>query len=119
MTPDEAVSLIISEARADGDSLLAQVREGQDPGRERMRTLVSALRTIFNSLSRQAELDRQLAAALFALGSDLPLTISALASRGQIWRREFMEDEVYQLLMGVQGIFEDRWPEPEQPETIH
>lgn len=119
MTPDEAVSLIISEARPDGDSLLAHVREGQDPGSLRMQTLVSALRTIFNSLGKRAQLDRPLAAALFALGSDLPLTISALASRGQTWRREFMEDEVYQLLMGVQGIFEDRWPEPEPPETIH
>jgi hypothetical protein len=119
MKPEDAVSLIISEARADGESLLAGVREGRDPGRERMSQLIHALRTVFNSLTKQAELDRHLAAALFALGSDLPLTISSLASKGQTWRREFMEDEVYELLMGVQGIFEDRWPEPEPPETIH
>lgn len=119
MTPEDAVSLIISEARADGDSLLSSVREGLDPGQERMRRLISALRTVFNSLTKRAELDRHLAAALFTLGSDLPLTISSLASKGQTWRRGFMEDEVYELLMGVQGIFEDRWPEPEPPETIH
>lgn len=119
MTPEDAISLIIAESRADEDSLLSSVREGRDPGRERMRQLISALRTVFNSLSKQAELDRHLAAALFTLGSDLPLTISSLASKGQAWRREFMEVEVYELLMGVQGIFEDRWPEPEPPETIH
>ena len=119
MTTEDAVALIISEARADGDSLLASVREGLDPGRERMRQLISALRTVFHALSKQAELDRHLAAALFTLGSDLPLTISSLASKGQIWRKEFMEIEVYELLMGVQGIFEDRWLEPEPTETIH
>jgi hypothetical protein len=120
MNPDDAVALIIREARADGDSLLAGVREGLDPGPERMRQLISALRTVFRSVSRQAELDRQLAAALFTLGSDVPLTISSLASKGMAWRREFMEEEIYELLMGVQGIFEDRWLEPEpSDETIH
>jgi hypothetical protein len=120
MSTDDAVALIISEARADGDSLLASVREGNDPGPERMGRLISALRTVFRAVARQAELDRQLAAALFTLGSDVPLTISALASKGQAWRREFMEEEIYELLMGVQGIFEDRWPEPEpSDDTVH
>ena len=119
MNAEDAVALIISEARADGDSLLASVRQGHDPGQERMRQLVRALRTVFHSLDKQAELDRHLAAALFTLGSDVPLTISSLASKGQIWRREFMETEVYELLMGVQSIFEDRWLETEPPETVH
>jgi hypothetical protein len=119
MSTEDAIALIISEARADGKSLLDSVRNGVDPGRERMLQLISALRTVFHSLSKQAELDRHLAAALFALGSDLPLTISSLASKGLIWRKEFMEEEVYELLMGVQGIFEDRWLEPEPTETIH
>jgi hypothetical protein len=119
MNTEDAVALIISEARAGGDSLLANVRQGLDPGRERMRELISALRTVFHSLDKQAELDRHLAAALFTLGSDVPLTISSLASRGQMWRKEFMEEEVYELLMGVQSIFEDRWLEPETTETIH
>jgi hypothetical protein len=119
MTPEDAVTLIISEARADGDSLLACVREGLDPGQERMRRLITALRVIYQTLSKQAELDRHLAAALFTLGSDFPLTISSLASKGQSWRKGFMEEEVYEMLMGVQGIFEDRWPEPDSTETIH
>ena len=59
------------------------------------------------------------AAALFTLGSDVPLTISSLASKGQVWRRGFMEDEVYELLMGVQSIFEDKWLQPEPTETVH
>ena len=119
MNPEDALVLIISEARADGDSLLASVRNGEDPGAGRMRKLISALQTVFHSLKGQAELDRHLAAALFTLGSDVPLTISSLASKGQSWRRGFMEDEVYELLMGVQSIFEDRWLQPEPTETIH
>jgi hypothetical protein len=119
MSTDDAVALIISEARNSGSGLLISLRNGEDPGTERMRQLVSALRTIFDALHGQAELDRQLAAALYTLGSDVPLTISALASKGQSWRREFMEVEVYELLIGVQSIFEDRWFETESAETVH
>jgi hypothetical protein len=119
MKEEDAIALIIAEARAEGDSLLASVRQGQDPGHERMRQLILALRTVFDALGKQAELDRHLAAALFTLGSDVPLTISSLASKGQTWRREFMETEVYELLMGVQSIFEDRWLDAEPTETVH
>ncbi|MBA3765674.1 MAG: hypothetical protein H0W99_01550 [Acidobacteria bacterium] len=120
MNPEDAVALIISEARASGDSLLTSVRKGEDPGAERMRQLILALRTVFQSVNGQAELDRHLAAALFTLGSDVPLTISALATKGQSWRRGFMETEVYELLMAVQSIFEDKWLGAEEPtETVH
>ncbi len=120
MSLEDAVALIISEARASGgDGLLVSVRNGEEPGAERMRQLISALRTVFDSLHGQAELDRQLAAALFTLGSDVPLTISSQASKGQSWRKSFMEQEVYELLMGVQSIFEDRWLEPGPTETVH
>lgn len=120
MSLEDAVALIISEARASGgSSLLVSVRNGEDPGAERMRQLNAALRTVFDSLHGQAELDRQLSAALFTLGSDVPLTISSQVSRGLIWRKGFMEEEVYELLMGVQSIFEDKWFEPEPVEIIH
>lgn len=119
MSPGEAVALTISEARPDGDSLLASVRNGEDPGPERMRRLILALRTIYDSLGGQVELDRSLAAALFTLGSDVPLTISSLATQGHNWRRGFIEIEVYELLMGVQSIFEDSWLAPEPTETVH
>ena len=120
MNLEDAVVLIVSEARSSGDSLLTSVRNGEDPGAERMRQLILALRTVFQSLNGQAELDRHLAAALFTLGSDVPLTISSLATKGQSWRRGFMETEVYELLMAVQSIFEDRWIGAEEPtETVH
>ena len=117
MSEGEAVALIISEARSGGDSLLASVRDGEDPGPERMSRLVSALAVIFHSLGGRGEIDRRLASALFTLGSDVPLTISALANRGHVWRKGFMEREVYELLVGVQSIFEDRGFEAE--ETVH
>lgn len=119
MSLEESVALIISEASPDGDSLLASVRRGEEPGVERMRGLISALGTVFRSLKGYTELDRNLAAALFILGSDVPLTISSLASKGHAWRSGFMEDEIYELLMGVQSIFEDKGFEPEQPEVVH
>ena len=115
MNPEEAIALIISE----GDSLLASVRGGEDPGAERMSRLVSALAVVFHSLSGQTEIDRKLASALFTLGSDVPLTISSLASKGHVWRKGFMESEVYELLVGVQSIFEDRGFEAEAGETVH
>ena len=119
MTLEESVAVIISEASPNGDSLLASVRRGEDPGVERMRLLISALATAFLALKGYPQLDRNLAAALFTLGSDVPLTISSLASKGHAWRSRFMEDEIYELLMGVQSIFEDKGFEPEQPEVIH
>ncbi|HEX8708278.1 MAG TPA: hypothetical protein VF723_08555 [Pyrinomonadaceae bacterium] len=119
MSPEDAAALIISEAGTSRDGLLPVVRNGQDPGEERMRRLISALWTVYHSLVGRTELDRNLAAALFTLGSDVPLTISALASKGVSWRRGFMETEVYELLMAVQSIFEDRWLETEPTETIH
>ena len=119
MSLKEAVELIISEAHASGKDLPGTIRRGEDPGTERMLELISALGTIFESLDGQTELDRRLAAALFTLGSDVPLTISSLASRGQSWRRDFMEDEVYRMLTGVQSVFEGRRLDPDTTETIH
>ena len=119
MSEEEAVALIISEARSEGDSLLASVRGGRDPGAERMRRLVSALAVVYHSLGGRPEIERRLASALFTLGSDVPLTISSLASKGHGWRKGFMEEEVYELLVGVQSIFEDREFEADAGETVH
>lgn len=115
MTAEEAIELITSEA----DSLLATVSGGDDPGPERMRRLISALAVAFHSFSGRGEIDRRLASALFTLGSNVPLTISSLANRGHVWRKGFMEEEVYELLVGVQSIFEDRTFEAEAGETVH
>lgn len=119
MSEEEAVALIISEASADGDGLLVSVRSGEDPGAERMRRLVSALAVLYHSLRGQGVIDRRLASALFTLGSDVPLTISSLAGKGHSWRKGFMENEVYELLVGVQSIFEDREFEAEADGTVH
>ena len=119
MNLEEALSIIFSEARADGEGLLVTVKGGDDPGAARMSELNSALGLLFQSLEGQTELNRRLAAALFTLGSDVPLTISSWASKGHLWRKDFMEGEVYEMLMWVQSIFEGKWLEPEQAETVH
>ena len=119
MSEEEAVALVISEAHADEESLLASVRNGEDPGTERMLRLVSALAVLYHSLRGQGLIDRKLASALFTLGSDVPLTISSLAGKGHGWRKGFMENEVFELLVGVQSIFEDREFEAEADEAVH
>ncbi|MGI8656122.1 MAG: hypothetical protein ACR2LC_12995 [Pyrinomonadaceae bacterium] len=120
MDAEEAVKLILREAHAASASgVLATVRAGEDPGAERMRNLNQALRAIFDLLQTQTELDRRLAAALFVLGSDVPLSISSWASKGHVWRKAFMEEEVYEMIMAVQSVFDDRWIEPYETETIH
>src|SRR5918997_1384695 len=82
MSEREAVALVISEARSDGDSLLAAVRNGEDPGTGRMRRLISALAVIFHSLGGRGEIDRRLASALFTPGPNGSFKISSFAKRG-------------------------------------
>jgi len=120
MDAEEAVKLILRESHAaSADGVLAIVRQGEDPGAERMRNLIQALKVVFDLLQTQTELDRRLAAALFVLGSDVPLSISSWASKGHMWRKGFMEQEVYEMIMAVQSIFDDRWIDPYETETIH
>lgn len=120
MTLKEAVELILSEAHEGGRDLRGTVRQGEDPGTERMTTLGTALDTVFSSLQGHTEIDRHLAAALFTLGSDVPLLISSWASKGHTWRKDFMEREVYRLLTAVQAIFEGRRLDSDRnPETVH
>ncbi|HXG86718.1 MAG TPA: hypothetical protein VNJ02_00165 [Vicinamibacterales bacterium] len=119
MTLKEAVELILSESHEGGQNLPGVIRLGQDPGAPRMEQLSDALETIFQSLQGHTELDRHLAAALFTLGSDVPLMVSSWANKGHVWRREFMETEVYKLLTGVQAIFEGRRMDEPQIPTVH
>ncbi|MFN2452634.1 MAG: hypothetical protein ABR577_00255 [Pyrinomonadaceae bacterium] len=119
MNSEEAVKVIIYEAHTGTEGVLASVRKGEDPGAERMRNLIRALKVVFELLQTETELNRILAAALFVLGSDVPMSISSWANKGQIWRKGFMEEEVYEMLMGVQSIFDDKWIEPYQAETVH
>jgi hypothetical protein len=119
MNLEEAVKLIINEAHKSDGSLSAVIRTGADPGAQRMHDLISAIKIVFHALEGHGDLDRRLAAALFTLGSDIPLMVSHQANQGQQWRKGFMEDEIYQMLMGLQSIFEDRWLGPVESETIH
>ena len=108
MTLQEALELILSESHEGGADLPGVIRRGDDPGSERMARLTAALATVFESLAGHTEINRQLAAALFTLGADVPLMVSSWASKGHVWRPEFMEEEIYKLLTAVQSIFEDR-----------
>jgi hypothetical protein len=120
MTLTEAIELILSESHAGGADLPGVVRRGEDPGSERMRQLSDALAAVFESLAGHTEINRQLAAALFTLGADVPLIVSAWANKGHTWRPEFVQHEIYKLLTGVQSIFEGRaLDEGPAPPTVH
>lgn len=120
MTLSEALELILSESHQGGADLPGVIRRGEDPGSERMARLISALGTVFESLTGHTEINRQLAAALFTLGADVPLMVSSWASKGHIWRQEFTEQEIYKLLTTVQSIFEGRSLDAgPPPPTVH
>jgi len=120
MTLQEAIELILSESHEGGADLPGVIRRGEDPGTERMERLIAALGTVFESLTGHTEINRQLAAALFTLGADIPLMVSAWAGKGHVWRPEFMEQEIYKLLTGVQSIFEGRsFDAGPAPPTVH
>ena len=108
MTLNEALELILSESHEGGADLPGVIRRGEDPGTERMERLIAALHTVYESIAGHTEINRQLAAALFTLGADVPLMVSALANKGHVWRPHFMEQEIYKLLTSVQSIFEGR-----------
>jgi hypothetical protein len=105
----EAREIVLREARSD-DGLVLCVRQGDDPGPERMHRLISALRILYDDLEGQDSIDRNLAAALHALRIHVCETVSS-SKCSRVWRDEFVALEVYRLAASIESIFEGRWIE--------
>ncbi len=71
MTRDEATSIVLAEAFAE-NGLVMLAHQGDDPGFQRMDTLISAINFLADDLSREDTLNRMLVSALFALGTQVP-----------------------------------------------
>jgi hypothetical protein len=113
MTFDEACSLIVREGGGDagGDGgLPVCVRVGDDPGAERMRRLVLALRVVFDGLAGREAVDRKLAGALYGLALYVVVPVGS-GTRSRAWRAEFVDVEVVRLGAAVESIFEGVWVE--------
>ena len=88
------------------DGLPVCVRMLEDPGPERMRRLLLALRVVFDGLHGRSAIDRRLAGALYYFSACVfqPVTSGA---RGVKWRDEFVATEVVRLEAAVESIFID------------
>lgn len=107
MTFAEATTLILHEG-LEMDGIAVLVHAGDDPGRDRVRTLIAALRVAYEGLRGRSQVDRRLAYALFALSFGVQGTLAG-EHRSREWSEELLTQEQYQLGMAVEGIFADAW----------
>ncbi len=66
----EATSIVLAEAFAE-NGLVMLAHHGDDPGHQRMDTLISAINFLADDLRREETLNRMLVSALFALGTQV------------------------------------------------
>lgn len=111
MDTTEARQLILEEGIG-SDGIVVLFRMGEDPGPDRMARVVEAIRVVFDDLSGAETLDRQLAYALFGLGTYTESQVSSWIRAGRTWRDDFTAMELPALLMAVESIFADEWADP-------
>jgi len=108
----ELEELILYEGTA-MDGIPVLIRMGQDPGRERMKRLNRALAELEEILRGQTTLDRRLAYAFWALATYVDQNIRSWAREGREWPPELMNEELIELLMKVEYLFEGGLTEEE------
>lgn len=108
MKPRQAKELILHEAQ-DEDGVVVSLRLGRDPGSARMRELIGALPVLFKTLAGRERIERELAAALFTLGTEVPAQIESWTCNGCKWREDLVHRELPSLLLGVESVFEGEW----------
>ena len=100
----EAREIVLFEAYAD-EGVLICVRQGSDPGAQRMARLISALRSIYGEMTGRDSIERKLAAALCALRAYVCERV--LGERpSSAWRGDFAAVEVHRLGACIESIFE-------------
>lgn len=100
----ELEELVFHEAW-DLDGVRILIRMGQDPGRERMRKLIDALKELDEILSGQRTLDRRLAYAFWTI-ANVEQDLGSWAREGREWPPELTNEELIELLMSVEYLFE-------------
>ena len=108
MTPNDARALVLQESTGEAGAVVT-LRIGKDPGAERMGRLLAALEVLFEDLRGKPTLDRQLAAALHQLALQIESQASSWEVRGRTWREELIDEEIPNLALAVESLFEDDW----------
>jgi len=108
MKPQQAKELILQEGRGEGGIMLF-LRMGRDPGPVRMHGLIHAIRMLFNSMGGRYKIERDVAAALFALGTEMPAQIESWRRSGCVWREDLVQRELVRLMLAVESVFEGEW----------
>ena len=89
--------------------MVVTFRMGEDPGPERMQQLVQAIRVLFDRIADQDKIFRDVAAALFAIGTNVPDNIDSWRRNGRKWRQELEDLELPALMLAVESMFENEW----------
>ena len=101
------------------DGIVVLIRMGQDPGRDRMKRLIGALKELDEILRGQTMLDRRLAYAFWALASYTEQNIRSWTREGREWPPELANEELIDLFTGVEYLFEggltQEEPDPDYP----
>ena len=104
--------LVLHEATS-VDGVLVLIRMGQDPGRDRMKRLIDALKGLDEMLRGQTTLDRRLAHAFWALAFYAQQDIDSWTREGRQWPPELANEEMISLLTYVEYLFEGGLTEKE------
>ena len=109
MTSEEARSLILFEGRTSSfepQALFLRVRMGDDPGSQRMERLQEAVEVMCKSLKGQTTLDRELAGAMWVLGTSVIESYDSWQRNGNNWRGAFHR-EILDLTLAIERVFVD------------
>lgn len=88
------------------DGIVVLIRMGQDPGWDRMKRLIDALKELDEILRGQTTLDRRLSYAFWALAFYGQQDIGSWAREGRPWPPELANEELISLLTYVECLFE-------------
>jgi hypothetical protein len=108
MRPRQAKQLILDEATGES-GIVVDFRMGRDPGSERMRHLIRAIKVLFDRIEGQDKILREVAYSLYLLGTEVPTQIESWARNGATWREGLMDSDLVNLLEAVESLFRGEW----------
>jgi hypothetical protein len=114
MNRDEATSIVLAEAFAE-NGLAMLAHQGDDPGFQRMETLIAAINFLAGDLSREDTLNRALVSALFTLGTQVPEDLQRGHSPTSESRSSLFRQSV-DLFVSITELIEnwEHWPDQEE-----
>lgn len=106
MSRQAELEALIFQESCTVDGIAIMIRMGQDPGRERLRRLNTVLQELEELTRGQTTLDRRLAYALFGLAVYPDQETRSWARAGREWPVELVSEELIELVIHVERIFE-------------